>query len=176
MDHFEIAPYAKLNNFLFKGQNEWYIKLERRWNIYEINFPVHDPILFPPQKRKKKNNVSWVGETCTSLHAFDESCWTSRRPKPFLKMCDVTSIGRPAPALGETNDATSLSCPKSLILSPYIAYNTGCDQLQAGQNSPLTHNGWGQSVQALKKMHKAVLWVGTWGEGGGEWNLRMPGR
>lgn len=46
----------------------------------------------------------------------------------------------------------------------YIAYNTECVRLQAGQDNPLTHNGWGQSLYKQKQCIKPFFngW-GFWG-------------
>lgn len=90
--------------------------------------------------------------------------------KPFL--CWFSRLHREPRGLAQSGlgDSTSLSCHTPLILSRTLLIILNAFRLQAGQDNPLTHSGWGQSIQT-KTMHKTILMGGGF-EGV---NARMPG-
>lgn len=90
--------------------------------------------------------------------------------KPFL--CWFSRLHREPCGLAQSGlgDSTSLSGHTPLILSRTLLIILNVFRLQAGQDNPLTHSGWGQSIQT-KTTHKAILMGGGF-EGV---NARMPG-
>lgn len=90
--------------------------------------------------------------------------------KPFL--CWFSRLHREPCGLAQSGlgDSTSLSGHTPLILSRTLLIILNVFRLQAGQDNPLTHSGWGQSIQT-KTTYKAILMGGGF-EGV---NARMPG-